>query len=224
RACEPYQFAAVVCGNVIPFETELLKDTERWCVPLPDSRPEPFSPRRYRGIEHRASCLSRVATAMRTPQQLIRDLRLLDGRAADDQPAITDVVAFVTAPDGQQGDPRCRRCRELLCDKCPGVLSRRCPVTALGVKEAELIGVRLGPWLQPQPLGLKVAWHRLVRRHGPTVHHGSAAVCLRDQRIAATEFDSDLSPSRGRTVCWPGRRKLASSPRRRTARWRRASA
>src|SRR6516162_9625844 len=32
------------------------------------------------------------------------------------------------------------------------------------------------------------------------------------------------SPSRGRTACRPGRRRPASSPRRRTAKWRRASA
>src|SRR5580658_3852184 len=176
RAREPHKFAAVV--YVIPLETELLKDTERWRVPCTDSRPEPFAPCRYRGIEHRASRLSGVAAPMRTLEQLIRDLRLLNGGAADDQPAIADEVAFVTAPDGQQGDPRCRRCRELPRDVFPGALNRRRPVTAFGVKDAELIGVRLGPWLQSQPLGLKVDWHRLVRMHGPSLHPGPSSCFL----------------------------------------------
>jgi len=42
---------------------------------------------------------------MRALEQLIRDFRLLHGGAADDQPAVTDEVAFVAALDGQQGDP-----------------------------------------------------------------------------------------------------------------------
>jgi len=135
--------------------------------------------------EHRAGRLGGVAMPVRTPQQLIGDLRLRSGGAADDQPAITDEVAFVTAPDGQQGDPRCRRCRELLGDKCPGVFSRRRSVAAFGVKGTELTGVQLGPWLQPQPLGLKVEGHRLVRRHGPTLHHGSCWVAAAMVRKAA---------------------------------------
>jgi hypothetical protein len=80
----------VVCGNVIPLETELL--------------------------EHRDSGLGGVVASMGTLQQLVRDLRLLNG----------------------------------------GVLNGRRPVTALGVKDAELIGVRLGPWPQSQPLGREV--------------------------------------------------------------------
>jgi hypothetical protein len=101
RACEPHQFAAVVWRNMIPLETELLKDTERWRVPRTDSRPQPLPSRRYRSIKHRASRLSSVATPMDMPQQLIRDLRLLNSGAADGQPAITDEVAFIAAPDGQ---------------------------------------------------------------------------------------------------------------------------
>lgn len=174
RACEPYHFTAVVRGNVIPLEPELLKDTERRCVPRADGRPEPFPPGRNSGIEHRAGRLGGVATPMRALEQLIRDLRLLYGGAADDQPAIADEVAFVTALDGQQGDPRCRRRGEQLRDGRPGVLNRGRPVAAFGEEGAELSGVRLGPRPQYQPLGLKVERHRLVRRHAPTLPHGSS--------------------------------------------------
>ncbi len=154
----------------------------------------------YRQSTRAVSALSqsRHRAPRQPPQWRSRDLRLLNGGAADDQPAITDEVAFVTAPDGQQGDPRCRRCRELVRDDFPGALNRRRPVTAFGVKDAELIGVRLGPWLQSQPLGLKVEWHRLVRRHGPSLYPGHGQI---GERL--------LSGDCGQRTSWPpGRRKL----------------
>jgi hypothetical protein len=110
RAGEPYQLTAVVRRNVIPLETELLEDTERWGVPRADGRPEPCPSGRCRGFENRAGRLGGVATPMCALKQLIGDLRLLKGGAANDQPAVADEIAFVTAPDGQQRDPCFRRC------------------------------------------------------------------------------------------------------------------
>ena len=52
----------------------------------------------------------------------------------------------------------------------------------------------------------------------PGGHHRHSCLC------ASPVLVHSPSPSKGRTACRPGRRRPASSPRRRIARWRRASA
>ena len=99
-----------------------------------------------------------------TLEQLVRDLRLLGGGPSDDQPAIADEVAFVTASDGQQREPGLRRRGEPGRDDLPGPLnrSRTRRVLAFGVQGAQILSIPLVLWLQPQPLGLEVQEHRLV--------------------------------------------------------------
>src|SRR5690349_20664443 len=101
---------------MVPLETELLQNTERWRVPRTDGGPQPLPPCRYRSVEYRASRLGGVTTPVRTPQQLIRDLRFLDRGAADDQPAVTDEIALITTPDRQCREPGFRGSGEPLRD------------------------------------------------------------------------------------------------------------
>ena len=100
---------------------------------------------------------------MSAAQQLISDLRLLGSGAAEDQPAVTDEVAFIAAPDRQHREPGYRCFGEPLSDGFPAALDCRRPAAAFGDKGAEFPGVRLGPGLHAQPLGLKMDGHRLIR-------------------------------------------------------------
>src|SRR5690348_17755526 len=109
---------------MIALETEFLQNTERGRVPRTDGGPQPLPSRRYRSVEHRASRLGGVTTPVRTPQQLIRDLRFLDRGAADGQPAVTDEVAFLAAPDGQERDTGFLGSGEPLRDDFPGAIPR----------------------------------------------------------------------------------------------------
>jgi uncharacterized protein (TIGR00730 family) len=155
-AGEPHELAMVVRGNAIPLETELLKNTERGCVPRPHRGPEPLAAGRYRGIEDRAGCLGGVAVPVRSLQQFVGDLRLLDRGAADDQPAVADEVALVPAPDGQQREAGRLRRGEGRGDDFPSPLHGRTPGATLGMQRAQVLGIGLGPRLQPQPRGLEV--------------------------------------------------------------------
>src|SRR6185437_1815615 len=160
---------------MIPLETELLQDTERWRVPRTDGGPQPLPSRRYRSVEHRASRLGGVTTPVRTPQQLICDFRLLDGGAADDQPAVTDEIALSTAPDRQCRESGFRGSGEPLRDDFPGALDSRRPGIAFGPECGEFLGVGNGPRLHAQPFGLEMECHRLIPCHGPILPRGQAS-------------------------------------------------
>jgi mannose-6-phosphate isomerase len=113
---------AVFRRDMVAVEPKLVEHTERRCVPAVYRRPEPGPPGCDRGVEHGTGCLSRVTASVRALKKLIGDLGLVDGRAADDESAISDEVAFNPAFNRKQRDAgQCRR-GELDRDAFPDVL------------------------------------------------------------------------------------------------------
>jgi hypothetical protein len=105
---------------------------------------------------------------VRSPEQLIRDLGLVDGRAADDEPAVSNDVAFDAPADREQRDP-CLRCGgELGRDALLDVLDRRFAVAPFGDQLTVVVSVRLKPTAAgsnaPSPGGMSSADARAWRQ------------------------------------------------------------
>ena len=108
----PDQFTVVVPGAVAALEPELFKHSEGRGVPGAHCGPEATTAGGDGGVQDRGRCLRRVSTAVNVAEQLIGNLRLCQGGAANDQPAVPDRVALLLAYDGERGDAtgRCPSC------------------------------------------------------------------------------------------------------------------
>lgn len=156
RAREPHDLTAIVGGDVVAFETELLEDSERRRIPGAHGRPEPLPPGKGRGLDDCGRRLGGVAVAVHAFEELVGDLGLVERGPADGQPAVPDEVALLPAADRQQGDPRLGGGGESARDDAASLLHRRRPPAAFGVEVAECFGIPFDPGLHGQPGGRQV--------------------------------------------------------------------
>src|ERR1022692_1326209 len=176
----PDELAAVVPGAVPPLEAELRQHPEGRGVPGADRRPEPAATGGDRRGQHSGRCLGRVAVAVRAAQQLVGDLRLLQGGPAGNQAAVPDEIAPGPAADGQGGYAVIGGCGTPADDLAAGSVESRHRHAALADEPPVGGSIGLLPHVQDEPLGFQ------LERHGSKAARHRRDLLVRRWVVAGT--------------------------------------